>query len=121
MIAAWGTSLSAEARGKIAMALGIEQQVMFHEVKTLVEKGGGVMLASIAHGLFQSLHRKQLEIIFKAQTEGQGEQLVRAMKLAEQEAQEATTAEVDKAQDDDADDAPPKPAPAPEVAAQPAT
>jgi hypothetical protein len=89
----WGSSLSSEQQGKVAGALAPEQQIMLFEIKTLVGKGGGVMLASIAHGLFQSLHRKQLEIIFGAISEEQGQKLVRAMKLAEEE---ATAAEPEK-------------------------
>jgi hypothetical protein len=81
----WGSSLTSEQQGKIAGTLAPEQQIMLFEIKRLVGRGGGAVLAQVAHGLFSSLHKKQLEILFGAITEEQGQTLVRAMKLAEAE------------------------------------
>jgi hypothetical protein len=89
----WGSSLTAEQQGKIAGALSPQQQIMLFELKNLVGKGGGQMLAKIAHNLFSSLHKRQVEIIDKTLTEAQAEKLVHAMKLAEEE---ATAAEPEK-------------------------
>ena len=91
----WGSSLTSEQQGKIAGTLAPEQQIMLLEIKRLVGRGGGAVLAQVAHGLFGSLHKKQIEILFGAITEEQGQKLVRAMKLAEAE---ATAAEPDESQ-----------------------
>ena len=91
----WGSSLTSEQQGKIAGTLAPEQQIMMLEIKRLVGRGGGAVLAQVAHGLFGSLHKKQIEILFGAITEEQGQKLVRAMKLAEAE---ATAAEPDESQ-----------------------
>ena len=89
----WGSSLTSEQQSKVAMALAPEQQIQLFEIKRLVGANGGPMLASIAHGLFQSLHKKQIELLFGAISEEQGQKLLRAMKTAEIE---ATAAEPEK-------------------------